>query len=80
MIKPPFYPSPPVKGSSRLERLLFLRKNYFYGMALLVPLLLVGAIFSFVWILIACGVALLIQLSGLASLERRIRAERAQVD
>ncbi len=49
-------------------------------MALLVPLLLVGAIFSFAWILIACGVALLFQLSGLASLEKRIRAERARAD
>ena len=48
MITPPFYPSPPAKGSTRLERLLFLRKNYLYGLALLVPLLLVGAIFSFV--------------------------------
>jgi hypothetical protein len=76
VIKPPFYPSPPPKGASRLERLRFLRKNYFYGMALLVPLLLVGAIFSFVWILVACGIALLVQLSGLASLERQIRAER----
>jgi hypothetical protein len=76
VVKPPFYPSPPPKGASRLERLCFLRKNYFYGMALLVPVLLVGAIFSFVWILVACGIALLVQLSGLASLERQIRAER----
>lgn len=76
MIKPPFYPSPPANAASRLERLRFLRKNYFYGMALLVPLLLVGAIFSFVWILVVCGIALLVQLSGLASLERQIRAER----
>lgn len=49
-------------------------------MALLVPLLLVGAIFSYAWILIACGIALLIQLSGLASLEKRIRAARCRTD
>jgi hypothetical protein len=69
VIKPPFYPSPPTERASRLERLLFLRKNYFYGIALVVPLLLV-----------ACGIALLGQLSGLASLEKRIRAERGQAD
>lgn len=80
MIRPPFYPSPPPRGSSRLERLLFLRKNYFYGMALLAPLLLIAAIFSFVWILVVCGIAFLVQLSGLASLERRIRAERDGAD
>lgn len=75
MITLPLYPAPPPKGASRLERLFFLRKNYIYGIALAVPLLLVGLVFSSTVVLV-CGGCWLIQMFGRSMLSLQIRAER----
>jgi len=74
-MRPPLYPAPPPQGASRLERIAFLRRNYFYGMALLVPIVVVGLI-AFTPVVFACVAVWLLQLCGLLVLQAQIRAER----
>ncbi len=76
-MRPPLYPAPPPKGASRLERMAFLRRNYFYGMALLVPIFVVGLI-AFASVVFVCVAAWLLQLCGLFVLQAQIRAERGK--
>ena len=80
MLRPPFYPTPPPKGASRLERLLFLRKNYMYSMALLLPVFAVGLALSVTFIIVVCVACWLVQALGAGTLELRIRAERRASD
>ena len=74
-MKPPLYPAPQPEGASRLERMTFLRRNYFYGMALLVPIFVVGLI-AFTPVVFVCVAVWLLQLCGLLVLQAQIRSER----
>ena len=75
MMRPPFYPTPPPEGSSRLERIGFLRRNYLYAMSLLVPVFIVGLIVANV-IAFVCIACWLLQLCGLVALQAQMRTER----
>ncbi len=74
-MRPPLYPATPPKGASRLERMEFLRRNYFYGMALVMPIFVSGLI-AFTPVVFVCVAVWLLQLCGLLVLQSQIRAER----
>jgi hypothetical protein len=76
VITPPFYPTRPPKDATRLDRMRFLRKNYVYATAWLLPLLIVGLVFSSTFVLLVCAVAVVIQAAGAALLELQMRSER----
>jgi hypothetical protein len=72
------YPRQPPKAASRLERLAFLRKNYYFSIAVIVPLLVICAVIS-TFFMIVCIVGLVLQLGGLAVVLRQERAERRRI-
>lgn len=76
MFKPPLYPTPPAKGASRLDRMLFLQKNYIYSMALVLPVLALGLVFSVTVLAVVGAAGLFLQALGLGILELQIRTER----
>jgi hypothetical protein len=69
-------PTRPGKGASRLEVLCYLRRNYFFGMALLIPMFVIGLVASWSIVLIVCAGGWLVNVCGAAVLSVQIRAER----
>jgi hypothetical protein len=77
--RPSFRPWPPA-GATRLETLIFLRRNYLLAVAILAVLALVSVIVFSLVTLIVCSVLFVLQIAGLASLERQIRSTRDRLD
>jgi hypothetical protein len=54
----------------------FLRKNYIYDTVWVLPLLIVGLLFSAMFILVVCAAGLAIEAAGAGVLELQMRSER----
>jgi hypothetical protein len=67
--------APLPKPSTRLDRLRWLRRMYLQGALLLVPMLIIGALWSRIVLIVALA-ALALQLVGFLTLRAQIRAER----
>jgi hypothetical protein len=76
VIKPPFYPTPPPSGASRVQRLSFVQRNYLYSMAWIVPMFAIGLLVSSVVIVLVCVGSWLVGIAAWMSLSARIRKER----
>jgi ABC-type methionine transport system permease subunit len=69
-------PQPPLRGAPRIERLLYYRRNYVFNMLLVVPMLILVAVFvSSTMFVIGLVVGELLPLVGLSIL-RGIQRER----
>jgi hypothetical protein len=58
----------------------FLRRNYFYGMALLVPVCIVGLLALGSVVALVCAGCWLLQLCGLAVLQAQMHTERRRAE
>ena len=73
----PLRAKPPPRNAVRLDRLLYLRRNYLFNLTLIVPvLILLLVVFGTTVAAIFAVVCFVVPLTGMAMLERQIRRER----
>jgi hypothetical protein len=67
---------PPPKGSPRIERMYYLRRNYGYNVLYVMPLLIVAIAFGSTFLLIAVLACYSLLAAGFSVLSLQIRRER----